>query len=164
MFLKSLMNKPILAIGILLMSIFLMNTFTDGGLWNRDRLKPTSCKAVLVKLDRRIPGGWTTSCDGENLNLAVSHMAAKKEPTDLETVRKIVYRELANSLVLVAKNSPSDNLERTPWVSIRYVHPLLEVGALSEGKFVVKFATIKNKQMLMNHLQATVKVKELIKK
>lgn len=141
-----------------------MNTFTDGGLWNRDRLKPTSCKAVLVKLDRRIPGGWTTSCDGENLNLAVSHMAAKKEPTDLETVRKIVYRELANSLVLVAKNSPSDNLERTPWVSIRYVHPLLEVGALSEGKFVVKFATIKNKQMLMNHLQATVKVKELIKK
>lgn len=163
MLLKSLMNKPILAIGILLMTIFLMNTFTDGGLWNRDRLNPTSCKAVLVKLDRRVSGGWTTSCDGQNLNLAISHVVGEKEPTDIKTVRKIVYRELANSLVFIAKNSPSDNLERTPWVSIRYVHPKLEVGARSEGKFVVKFATIKNKQMLMNHLKATVQVKELIK-
>ena len=163
MFLKSLMNKPILAVGILLMSIFLMNTFTDGGLWNRDKLNPTSCKAVLVKLDRRVSGGWSTSCDGENLNLAIGHVVSEKEPTDLETIRKIVYRELANSLVFVAKNSPSDNLERVPWVSIRYVHPKLEVGALSEGIYVVKFATIKNKEMLMKHLQATVKVKELIK-
>lgn len=157
------MKNPILAIGILLMSIFLMNTFMEGGLWNRDRLNPTSCRAVLVKLDRRISGGWTTSCDGQNLNLAIAHVSTKKEPTDMPTVRKIVYRELANSLVFIAKNSPSDNLERTPWVSIRYVHPKLEVGARSEGKFVVKFATIKNKKMLMSHLQATVQVKELIK-
>jgi hypothetical protein len=163
MLLKSLMNKPILAIGILLMAIFLMNTFTDGGLWNRDRLNPTSCKAVLVKLDRRVSGGWSTSCDGENLNLAIAHLSSKDEPTDMKTVRKIVYRELANSLVFIAKNSPTDNLERTPWVSIRYVHPKLEVGALTEGKFLVKFSTIKNKEMLMNHLKATVQVKELIK-
>lgn len=163
MFLKSLIKNPILVIGVLLMSIFLMNTFMKEGLWNRDRLNPTSCKAVLVKLDRRVSGGWTTSCDGNNLNLAISHVVGEKEPTDLDTVRKIVYRELANSLVFLAKNSPSDNLERTDWVSIRYVHPKLEVGALSEGKFVVKFSTIKNKGMLMKHLQATVQVKELIK-
>lgn len=146
------------------MSIFLMNTFMDTGLWNRDRLNPTSCKAVLVKLDRRIPGGWTTSCDGNNLNLAIRHTSLKNEPKELDKVRQIVYRELANSFVLLAQNSPSDNLERTDWISIRYVHPVLEVGALTEGKYAVKFSTIKNKEMLKRHLQATVQVKELIKK
>lgn len=151
-------------VGILLMSIFLMNAFMDKGLWNRDKLNPTSCKAVLVKLDRRIPGNWTTSCDGNSLNLAIRHTSLKNEPKELDKVRQIVYRELANSLVLLATNSPTDNLERTDWISIRYVHPILEVGALSEGKYVVKFSTIKNKEMLKRHLQATVQVKELIKK
>jgi len=152
-----------LIIGILLMSIFLMNTFMDGGLWNKDRLNPTSCRAVLVKLNKHVPGGWTTSCDGNNLNLAIGYTPKEKEKTDLDTARKIVYRELANSFVYMAQNSPNDNLERTDWVSIRFVHPTLEVGALTEGKFAAKFATIKNKEMLMKHLQATVKVKELIK-
>ena len=145
------------------MSIFLMNTFMEKGLWNRDRLNPTSCKAVLVKLNRRIPGGWTTSCDGNSLNLAIRHVDLKDEPKELDMIRKIVYRELANSFVLLAVNSPSDNLERTDWVSIRYVHPKLEVGALTEGKYAVKFSTIKDKEMLKRHLQATVQVKELIK-
>lgn len=164
MFLKSLMKNPILMIGILMMSIFIMNTYMDGGLWDKDRLNPTSCRAVLVKLDKRVPTGWTTSCDGNNLNLAIAHISTEKEKKDLDTARKIVYRELANTFVYLAQNSPSDNLERVDWVSIRFVHPLLEVGALTEGKFAVKFATIKNKEMLKKHLQASVKVKELIKK
>jgi hypothetical protein len=163
MFLKSLLKNPILMIGILLMSIFLMNTFKEGGLWNKDRLKPTSCRAVLVKLNKRIPPGWTTSCDGNSLNLAIAHIKMDKEPTELELVRKLVYRELANTLVLLSKNSPTDNLERTDWVSVRYVHPKLEVGALTEGKYAAKFATIKSTEMLKKHLQATVQVKELIK-
>ena len=164
MALKSLMKNPILMIGILLMSIFLMNTFMDNGLWNRDRLNPTSCRAVLVKLDRRIPGNWKTECDKNNLNLSIHHTVTEKEFKDMKSVRMIVYRELANSFVHLAKNSPSDNLERVDWVSIRYAHPKLEVGALTEGKFAVKFATIKNTELMKKHLQATVQVKELIKK
>jgi len=164
MLMKSLMKNPILIVGILLMSTFLMNHYTYVGLWNKDRLKPTSCKAVLVKLNRRVPSGWTTSCDKNNLYIAIAHQSAKNEPTDLKLIRSIVYRQLANSYSLVASYSPLDNLERTDWVSIRYVHPKIEVAGRSRGQFVAKFATIKNKEMLKKHLQATVEVKELIKK
>lgn len=163
MFMKSLMNKPILIIGILLSSVFLMNRYSEHGVWNRDRLVPTSCRAVLVMLERRIPENWKTACEGNNLNVVVQHIVLKTEPTELPKLRRLLYRELANGLILLAQNSPSDNLERTDGVSFRYLHPKLEIGALTQGKFVVKFSTIKNKEMIKRHLQATVKVKELIK-
>lgn len=150
-------------IGVLLMSLFIMSLFRQGKLSYKESLTPTSCRAVLVKLDRRIPASWNTECDGNNLNVVIQKDLKAKDEDDLDAIRKILYRELANDLVALASNSPSDNLERTDYVSVKMVHPKMEIGALSEGRYVVKFATLRDQRLLMEHLQQTVQVQERVK-
>lgn len=159
MALKTLIKNPILGVGILLMSIFLMGLYKDGKIFKRENLIPTSCKALTVKLDRRIPANWSTGCEGNNLWVHINYPADKKEYKP-ENLRKLLYRELANYLILVAKNSPSDNLERTDYVRLRIIHPLLTINALTEGKYLIKMATLKDQKLIAEHLKVTVQVQE----
>lgn len=145
------------------MSIFIMSLFREGKLSYRESLNPTSCKAVLVKLDRRIPASWQTECQGNNLNVIITKNFTAKDEKDLDALRRILYRELANDLVSLAQNSPIDNLERTDYVSLKIIHPKMEIGALSEGKYVVKFETLRDQRLIMEHLQQTVQVQETLK-
>ncbi len=127
----------------------------------------TSCRAALVKLNRRIPSSWATRCEGNNMAVEIpltfkpDKKLSKKE-ADLR-LRTFMYREMANDLVVVAKNSPSDNLERTDFIRLKMVHKKIEINALTEGRYLVKLATIKNKRLLAEHLKTTVNVKETIK-
>lgn len=150
-------------IGVLLMGLFIMDLFRQGKLSYRESLTPTSCRAVLVKLDRRIPASWNTECDGNNLNVVIQKNLKAKDEQDPDALRKILYRELANDLVALASNSPSDNLEKTQYISVKLIHPKIEIGALSEGRYVAKFATLRDQRLLMEHLQQTVQVQERIK-
>lgn len=164
--LKSLMKNPILAIGILFSIIFLFQAGEKFNWWEsrRKKLMPSSCKAVRVKLDRRIPANWSSKCEGSDFNsLAVEinyPQEKQKKIKDINILRKLVYRELANDLILIAKNSPSDNLERTNMVRVRFIHPELRVDALTEGKYIVKLQTLKSKELIAEHLKVTVQVKE----
>lgn len=164
MLLQNLMKNPVLMVGILLMSIFLMNLSREGKLFEREALNPTSCKAVLVKLDRRIPASWKTECKGNNLNITLNKTIMPKEKDNQEMLRTLLYRELANDLMAIANNSPSDNLERTEFISIKLIHPQMEIGALTEGKFLVKFSTLRDQRLIMEHFQQTVQVQEVIPK
>lgn len=164
--LKSLMKNPILAIGLLFMIIFLFQAGEKYNWWpsRRQKLMPSSCKAVRVKLDRRIPANWSTKCEGKDFNsLAVTIKYAQekdkmiKDPKDLS---RLVYRELANDLILIAKNSPADNLERTNIVRIHFIHPQKQVNAITEGKYLVKLQTMQDKRLIAEHLRVTVQVKE----
>jgi len=150
------------------MTIFLFQLNQKGYFGERrEKLMATSCRASLVKLDRRIPSSWATKCEGNNmaveipLTFEIDKKLSKKE-ADLK-LRAFMYRELANNLVVVAKNSPSDNLERTDFVRLRMTHKKLEINALTEGRYLVKLATIKNKRLLGEHLKTTVNVKETFK-
>lgn len=162
MLLQNLMKNPVLMIGILMMSIFLMSLSREGKIFHRENLVPTSCKAVLVKLDRRIPASWTTECQGNNLNINITKTLQPKEAGNIEMLRSLLYRELANDLIAIANNSPSDNLERTDLVSLKLRHAEMEIGALTEGKFIVKFSTLRDQRLIMEHLQQTVQVQEVI--
>ena len=163
MIFQKMMKNPIFMIGVLLMSILLMNLYRQGKLNYKESLNPTSCRAVLVKLDRRIPASWSTKCDGNNLNVVIQKELKVRNEGNLDALREVLYRELANDFVSLASNSPSDNLERTQYVSIKVVHPKMEIGALSEGRYVVKFATLRDQRLLMEHLQQTVQVQERVK-
>ena len=158
---KILMKNPLLMIGILMMIIFLYQ-LKSKGYFTRTKLIPSSCRAVLVKLDRRIPSGWDTKCEGNNLAVSIPFTSEKKLQ-DKTKLRVLAYRELANHLVQIAKNSPSDNLERTDIVRVRLFSNNLEINAVTEGRFIVKLATIKTPKLLKEHLKNTVQVKETIK-
>jgi len=167
-----MMKNPIFMIGVILMGLFITSQMREGGIGYRESLTPTSCKAVLVKLDRRIPETWNTRCTRNNLHVTMKKSINPtlddlgKDP-DPELVkmryRQLFYRELANDLILLAQNSPAANLERTEIVTIKLIHPNLEIGAMTEGRFVAKFATLTDTKLIMEHLQETVQVQEIFK-
>ncbi len=166
MALKSLMKNPILAIGLLFMIIFFFQAGEKYNWWasRRQKLTPSSCKAVTVKLDRRIPANWSTACEGSDFNsLAITvkfPQEADKKLTKEDDIRKLIYRELANDLIRIAKNSPGDNLERTNIVRVRFIHPQRQIDAITEGRFLVKLQTMTDKNLIAQHLKVTVQVKE----
>lgn len=160
--LKILMKNPILGVGILMMSIFLMGLYKDGKIFKRENLIPTSCKAVTVKLERRIPANWSIGCEGNNLWVEVNYLLLEKK-IKLEVLRSVFYCEMANYFSLVAKNSPSDNLERTDFVRLKLVHLLLTINALTEGCYLIKMATLTDQRLIAEHLKVTVQVQEVAK-
>lgn len=161
MFLKTLMKKPVLMVGILLMVIFLLDLNNRGKLFNRDSLKPTSCRSVLVMLNKRIPATWKTKCKNNNLRVDISVNTSKN--IKQKNLRAFIYRNLANNLIFIAKNSLNESLERVNFVHVHMDHKKMSVNALTEGKFICKFASITNKKFIAEHIQSTVQVKETIK-
>jgi hypothetical protein len=161
---KSIMKNPIFMIGLLFMFIFLNMAGPKLGWWQSrsDKLRPTSCKAVIVKLERRIPANWRAGCEGvDRTNLFVEIKKEFSEDTTQEQLRPLLYRELANDLISIAKNSPTDNLERTPYVRVKMINEKLILNALSEGHFVSKLSTLRDPKLISEHLKVTVQIQEL---
>ena len=139
-------------------SIFVMDIARKGAFFQSrsEKLNPTSCRAVLVKLDRRIPANWSSNCKGNNLHININSPIDK----DTKNLRAALYRELANNFISIAKNSPSDNLERTDFVSIKLNHRKLTIDALTEGKYLIKLATMTDPKLIAQHFKVTINVKE----
>lgn len=166
MILKTIMKNPVLMIGILFMVIFLMEANRKGYIGQREKLVPSSCRAVRVMLDKHIPTNWKTECLGNDFNhlkIEVNYELSEKTPTPVEKLRPILFREVANYLIFTAKNSPTDNLGRTRQVQLTLNHKDLTINAISEGQFVAKLATLTDKQLIAQHFQRTVQVQEIKK-
>ena len=110
-------------------------------------------------LDRRIPSNWATKCDNNNLSIAIT--PTKK--VEAKNLKAYLYRELANSMIYIAKNSPVDGLERVLIVSIEMHSKELQINAITEGKDIVKFSTIRDRNLVLDHMRSTVNVKEIAK-
>lgn len=157
------MKKPMLIIGILMMTAFLMdlNNRSDGNsLFFRKKFVPHSCNAVLVMLEKRIPASWNATCEENNLAVEMIYSGPK---TDDPKVKQITYRRLANDLAFIAKNSPEETLSRVFIVRIKSLQPGLEINAVTEGKFISKLATLNAPSHISEHLKNTVQIKETIK-
>ncbi|WP_372654052.1 hypothetical protein [Halobacteriovorax sp.] len=158
---KLLTKYPILMVGLLLMALFLFQLRDKGLLQSRrESMTASSCKAVGVMLNKRIPSNWSSSCKGNNLIVSINLAIDEGSYKDVENLRAIMYRDLANDLILIAKNSPSDSLERTDIVRVRMNHSKFEINAITEGRFLIKLSTIKSTDLIKEHLKATVQVKE----
>lgn len=147
-----------------MMSIFLMNLSHKKGWFKRDNLIPTSCKAVLIKLNRRIPANWSTKCNKNNLTVNIQYPENKKKPLSDKHLRKILFRELANALKSIAVSSPQDNLERVHFLIVNFYHSKLTIKSLIEGKHAARLATMNHPRLIAEHLKATVSVQEIPKK
>ena len=150
-------------IGILMMFIFLWDMNRKHG-WTakrNEKLKARSCNAVLVKVNKRVAANWNVFCEKNSLAAEIDFIFDKAKLKDQKNFKRVMYRELANNLVLLAKISPQDNLERTDYVRVKLIHKDLTINALSQGRHIAKFQTLTTPQMIAQHLQATVTVQEV---
>ena len=157
-----LMKKPVLAIGLIMFGLFLYQVARDQkwGLFHNDKLLATSCKAVLIKLEKNIPANWNAFCEGNNLAVEIKEVAI---PESANNLKSLMYRQLANHMSYVARSSHTDILEKVFFVRFKLMHPKMDINAVTEGKFLVKLATLETPEHIMTHLKSTVQVKEDIK-
>lgn len=144
------------------MAIFLMTNgkqlFSD----YKQKRTPTSCKALMVKLERRIPKDWDAKCEGNNLAVEYKLELPEKFNKEIQNpVQQYIYRDLANSLSLIAKNSPEDNLERTDIVRLRLKTNINTINAVTEGKMLAKLYHLTDPKLIAAHLKTTVQVQEI---
>lgn len=163
MFAKVLLKNPIFVLGLLLMGIFLYQLSNDGklGLFNRQKLLPTSCSAVLAALDKRIPATWQTSCEDQVMIVQISIEFNDALPSSRLT--EMMVKEMANDLFHIAKHSPTENLERTPYVVVKLIHKKMQINARTEGKHLIRLATLTDQKLIAEHLKATVETQILSK-
>ncbi len=158
-----MMKNPILMIGILFMAIFLMNLNGVKFFSRGEKLQATSCTATLVMLNKRIPQTWHTKCNKNNLEISIDANYLTQKSKDIKKIRPLFYRELANNLIFVAKNSPSDSLSRVFMLTMKLDSTIMQLSALTEGKFITRLATLKSPKFIAEHLKATVQTQEIIK-
>ena len=82
---------------------------------------------------------------------------------DVKSIRPLAYREMANHLTFIAKNSAADSLERVLIVRVRLESKNFVFNGVTNGKDIVKLATMKKPAFIAKHLQSTVQVKEQAK-
>jgi hypothetical protein len=100
---NSLLKKPILAMGIIMFSLFLYQVAKKEkwGLFHNDKLTSTSCKGVLVGLEKRIPENWKVFCEGNNLAVEIKEIAI---PPEAGNLKGLMYRQLANHMAHVRES------------------------------------------------------------
>ena len=164
MILKRLIQNPILMIGILLFSIFIMDLNRKGVFDKKNqRLKTDSCHAGIVRLKKRIPANWKLHCENTNLIIDIVSSLQGKDFTKSDNMKAAVYRTMANDLKFVANNIFSDNLERTPFIILKYTGQNFDVRAISSGENMAILGNLTNTTHIADHLKQTVQIKESFK-
>lgn len=156
------MKNPVLAIGIILMGLFIYQVANKEkwGVFTNQKLMSTSCRAVLIKIEKKVPDNWKVFCEGNNLAVEINELAVAPEATKLKSM---MYRQLANHMSYVARISYIDILEKVDFVRFKLMHSKMEINAVTEGKYIVKLSTLELPEHIMTHLKSTVQVKETIK-
>ena len=162
MFWNSLMKKPILTMGIIMFTLFLFQVAKKEkwGIFHNDKLVSTACRGVLIRLEKKVPENWKVFCEGNNLAVEINEIAIAEKATN---IKLLMYRQLANHMAYVARLATIDILEKVMFVRFRLTHPDLTINAVTEGKFIVKLATLENPEHIMTHLKSTVQVQETVK-
>lgn len=159
---KILMGRPVLVAGALMMAVFLMTYSGPFSLWERaDRLRPVSCRAVRVRLDRRIPPNWSSRCRDNGLVVEIDRTGDGGAAVPEGSLERALFRELANSLKRLALASPQDNLENTDTVVVRLRHPDLVINAHTEGRHLARLRAMEDPGMIAEHLRETVRVQSV---
>lgn len=158
---NSLMKKPILMMGIIMMGLFIYdyrsNRIGNKSVFYRDAFTTWACKPVVAKLEKLTPSNWTYVCNKDNLKIMLN---LSKDVQKINE-RAVIYREMANSLIYISKNSPEDNLERVPIIYLSITGTHYRVNAISSGKDILKLKNMQTTNFIQQHLQSVVKVKEI---
>ena len=163
MLLKSLLKNPILGLGILFFIIFILDLERRNGFLKKraESVQAVSCRGVLVMLNRRIPETWETKCEGNNLAVEVEFQAPSSN--GITAIKTAMYRDLANHLQFISKNSLPETLENVGIVRFKIMHEKLDINAVTNGESLARLRGISNPKFLAEQLQTTVRVQERLK-
>ena len=128
----------------------------------RQLFQGTACIAGLVKLEKKIEKNWKVECVENNLKIEI-FVETPPNLMDITKKRAYFFRELANNLVLVSKNTPEANLENIKSIHMVFSSKDFKVEALTKGSTLVKLNTLNSPESIRNHLKNTVQVKETVK-
>lgn len=156
------MKYPMLVIGIVLFSLFVMDENTSKW-WNSfsSRFIPNTCQSVKERVIKKAPKNWSIECPGTELLILT--ISDNTQIAKTSVLRKYLYRQLANSYVNFAQFSNPETLEQLQHLKISMNHPQITLESKSDGESVVAFLKLKNKEQIIKHLGTSVKVKEVIK-
>ena len=159
---NSLMKNPVLAAGIIMFGLFLVQVARkeQWGIFYNEKLTSTSCKGASIRLVKKIPGNWNLFCEGNNMAVEIKEIAIPEKAPNL---RSLMYRQLANHMSFIARSAETDILEKVLFVRFKLVHPQMEINAVTEGQYIVKLKTLESPEHIMAHLKSTVQVKETSK-
>ncbi len=159
---NSLMKNPVLSLGIILFGMFLYQVASHEkwGVFYNEKLTSSSCKAVVIQVEKRVPANWKTFCEGNNLAVEIHEIAI---PADASHLEALMYRQLANHMSFIARVSHVDMLEKVDFIRFKLMHVKMDINAVTEGKYIVKLATLETPEHIMTHLKSTVQVKQTIK-
>jgi hypothetical protein len=159
---NSLIKKPVLVLGVLMMGIFLYDYFnrseTERGILRfRKEFIVSSCSGVIGSLKTKVPDNWKLKCENENLAITIQKEQSFNDTNELKTY---LYRELANSLSFISKNAAEESLAKILIIRLEIFHRNLRINAVTEGQYLVKLKNLRDPNFIRDHLQATVNVKE----
>ena len=144
--------------GILMMIAFILNIKNRGiNLFNRDALHPTSCKAVLISVEKKLPKNWKAHCEKNTLKIEIQ---TTLDSPNVDLLREALYLELGNNIVFLAKNTSPGTMDYVDLVEIYQINHRYDIRAYTKGKDISKFSTMNDKKFILEHLKATVTVRE----
>ena len=149
-----------LIIGIVLFIIFL-NSPTTKDYWRKhtQRFTPNACTAIESRISKKMPSNWDIECPG-TVRLILNVEFNKQAKSQAET-RTLLYRELANTYMLLAKISNPETMENIRVIEINLKHKSLGIHSESDGQAVVELKSKRTQRDIANHLKLTVKTKEI---
>lgn len=157
---QKVMKYPVLVMGIIMFLIFL-NQETTKVWWAKvkRRYVPSTCDAVLSRVETKAPKEWKLECPGTQLlviQLEIDHPAKSSQQ-----LRVMMYKEVANNLTKLASYANIETLEYLKNIRLILKHKDLTIISQTDGQAVAQFKTLKQKQDILNHLSLTVKVREI---
>lgn len=162
---QTIMKKySMLVLGILMMGIFIYSSEGKRFIAKyRSNYIPSDCRALVDRTQKAVEeryDDWRFECVEEVLTIEIPF--TKPEKLEPKNLRPLMYRELANKLVLIAKFSNDETLERIDKVKVKFIADDLTIVAHTQGEELAKFQTLREEKNIIRHLQKTVKVKEFV--
>ena len=145
--------------GIIMMALYLGSLAGEKGWFSRDLFRITTCKGLILKIEKKIPGNWKLECEVKEQNLFI-RIATSITARDRNQLRKKLYRSLANKITKVARISSVEKLEKIPIVRFSLEHKEIKINAIIEGEMLARLSSLKTPQQIKDHLAATVKIQE----
>lgn len=145
MLVHKIFKNPMLAIGFLFMSIFVMN-FLD------KHHSQWPCSYIKIQLEKKVSSQVSIICKKKNLEYIVDRFS-------VEANTKTMYRTLVREMIFIGKSSSIEKIEN---VRLIISSSQLEVNLMVKGRSIAELSKIKNEKLFKKHLQRTVSVQEVV--
>ena len=155
---KNALKYPVLAVGVILFTLYITNPKTKE-YWDNHAKKfvPNSCEAVKERILKKEAKRWKLECPGTVRLIVKVDLTKRAKKVNIITQ----YRELANTLVNIGKLANPETLSYLKVVEVYLRSDITEIKAVTNGQALVELAQKKSQDAIAKHLKMTVKTQEI---